>query len=151
VIGCAHSVGARDADYCGSGSDAVTGDGGDVVAGDCESVTGAIVGGPAGAPGAPAVTGPADRLVRVARVTRAARRLRVTAVSTIRGWVKVTVRRHGRVIATGRRWVQPGQRFTLTLTTRSQRRVRAGRFMLTTTLHPASGQVWTSSQRVRVR
>jgi Ca2+-binding RTX toxin-like protein len=143
--------GARDADYCGSGSDAVTGDRGDVVAGDCESVTGAIVGGPAGAPGAPAVTGPADRLVRVARVTRAARRLRVTAVSTIRGWVKVTVRRHGRVIATGRRWVQPGQRFTLTLTTRPHRRVRAGRFMLTTTLHPASGQVWTSSQRVRVR
>jgi Ca2+-binding RTX toxin-like protein len=144
--------GARDADYCGSGSDAVTGDSGDVVAGDCESVTGAIVGGPAGAPGTPGNVGaPGDPLVRVARVTRTARRLRVTAVSTMRGWVKVTVRRHGRVIATGRRWVQPGRRFTLTLTNRPHRRVRAGRFMLTTTLHPASGQVWTSSQRVRVR
>ena len=55
------------------------------------------------------------------------------------------------MIATARRWVQSGRSFTLTLTNRPHRRVRAGRLMLTTTLHPASGQVWTSSQGIRVR
>jgi Ca2+-binding RTX toxin-like protein len=140
--------GGRDADGCGSGTDAVIGDTGDVVAGDCESVIGASIGGAAGLPAI--VDTPAARAVQISRVTRVGRHVRVSAVSTQGGWVRVTLRKAGRTVATGRRWVQAGRKFTLTLTNRA-RHVRGGRYMLTTTLRPINGQVWTASQRVRVR
>jgi hypothetical protein len=78
------------------------------------------------------------------------RHVRVSAVSTQGGWVRVTLRKAGRTVATGRRWVQAGRKFTLTLTNRS-RHMRGGRYMLTTTLLPINGQVWAASERIRVR
>jgi Ca2+-binding RTX toxin-like protein len=152
--------GTRDSDGCGSGTDSVTGDTGDVVAGDCETVTGALVGGPAGPQGVPGPAGqPAPRGQRGlrtrpgrvvhARVTRRARHLRVRGVSTESGKVKVTVRKAGRVIGTAQRTVRAGRRFTLTI--RVRRAVRSGRYTLTTTLRAADGHAWTATERVRIR
>lgn len=69
------SDGAPDVDQCGIGADTVNGDAADMVFADCEAVSGAVLGGPAGPPGAagpagvPGPAGPAGldgRLVLVA-------------------------------------------------------------------------------------
>jgi RTX calcium-binding nonapeptide repeat (4 copies) len=149
--------GGRDADGCGSGSDSVTGDAGDVVAGDCETVFGAIVGGPAGPQGAPGPAGQPGargprgltaRVVRISRVTRTARHLRFTAVSTTRGVVSVKVRKAGRVVGSVRRSVRAGREFTLKIATRQK--ASGGRYTLTTTLR-SGDERWTRSERVMVR
>jgi Ca2+-binding RTX toxin-like protein len=146
--------GGRDSDECGGGTDTVTGDGVDVVAADCETVFGAIAGGPQAPEGAPAPAGQGGSLARPGRVirvraTRTKGRLRVTGVATTAGRVKITARKAGRVIGSAQRTVPAGRRFALTIA--AGKRVSGGRYTLTTTLRPHDGRTWTATKQVRVR
>jgi hypothetical protein len=88
-------------------------------------------------------------IVRRARVTGTARQVRVSAVSTQRGSVAITLRRAGKVIGSGRRSVRAGRPFTLKIGTRQK--VQAGRYTLTTTLRPIHGPAWAASERIQLR
>jgi hypothetical protein len=94
--------GGPDEVSCGGGNDSVTGDSSDSVTGDCETVTGAVRGGPQGPQGLPGPTGPAGpnrpflAFTAASMRARAGRRFRVRYVANGAGPVTLTVLRGNR-------------------------------------------------------